>query len=148
MTEAKRIQTNAWLLLLMIPLFVMGYSFAVDAERLFWVFEWSYYVLIAALLIFALWNTAAAKGSLKWAAGAIAAFLLQLIVLSLYVGPFTIYAMFFVFYAVTAAVLFILIMAFRKTDRYRVMIGLFIGLSIIMVLYMALIQSLWGVNWM
>ncbi|MFB1082515.1 hypothetical protein [Jeotgalibacillus sp. JSM ZJ347] len=132
----------------MLPLFVVGYQLAVHEERLFWVFEWSYYALVAVLLIFAIWNMAAVKGRSKWAAGAIAAFLLQLSVLSLYVGPFTVYAMFFVFYAVTATVLFILIMAFRKTDRYRGMIGLFISFSIVMVLYMALIQSLYGVNWM
>lgn len=56
--------------------------------------------------------------------------------------------MFFVFYAVAAVVLITFILALKKTDRFKGLIALFLGLSIVMVVYMAVIQSLWGVNWM
>ncbi|WP_227396194.1 hypothetical protein [Jeotgalibacillus aurantiacus] len=148
MTETKRIQTNAWLMLLFIPLLIAGYMLAAYEESLFGLFEWGYGGLISALFIFAVWNTTVTKGPSKWAAASMAAFLLQLAVLSLFLGPFSTYSMFFVFYAVTAAVLITFIFALNKTDRFRGLIGLFLGLSIVMVVYMVLIQSLWGVNWM
>ncbi|TFE00823.1 hypothetical protein [Jeotgalibacillus sp. R-1-5s-1] len=148
MTETKRIQTNAWLMLLFIPLFVTGYMLAVYEESLFGLFEWGYWTLISALFIFAVWNTTITKGPSKWAATSMAAFLMQLAVLSLFLGPFSIYSMFFVFYAVAAVVLITFILALKKTDRFKGLIALFLGLSIVMVVYMAVIQSLWGVNWM
>ncbi|WP_163152595.1 hypothetical protein [Anoxybacillus sp. MB8] len=109
MGEIKYIKINALLLLAIIPLSVIGYLFAVYNESLFFLYEWLLTLLILVSTILSIISIVKIKGNLKWVSISILAFLVQLSILSLFLGPFTKYSLFSVFYIVTffAIIIFI-----------------------------------------
>jgi hypothetical protein len=145
--EIKYIKINALLLLAIIPLSVVGYLFAVYNESLFFLYEWLLTLLILSSIILSIISIIKIKGNLKWVSISILAFLVQFSVLSLFLGPFTVYGLFSVFYIVTFFAMIIFIVAFRKARKFKSIPMIFIIVSIMFTFYMFLLNSLWGRDW-
>ncbi|MGX1901127.1 hypothetical protein EDD69_11341 [Thermolongibacillus altinsuensis] len=144
MGEIKYIKINALLLLAIIPLSVVGYLFAVYDESLFFLYEWLLMLLILVSTILSIISIVKIKGNLKWVSISILAFLVQFLVLSLFLGPFTEYSLFSVFYIVTFFAIMIFIATFRKVEKFKFLPVIFIIVSIIFTFYMLFLNSLWG----
>jgi hypothetical protein len=142
--EIKYIKINALLLLAIIPLSVVGYLFAVYDESLFFLYEWLLMLLILVSTILSIISIVKIKGNLKWVSISILAFLVQFLVLSLFLGPFTEYSLFSVFYIVTFFAIMIFIATFRKVEKFKFLPVIFIIVSIIFTFYMLFLNSLWG----
>ncbi|EZP75654.1 hypothetical protein H839_15037 [Parageobacillus genomosp. 1] len=144
MGEIKYIKINALLLLAIIPLSVVGYLFAVYNESLFFLYEWLLTLLILSSTILSIISIIKIRGNLKWVSISILAFLVQFSVLSLFLGPFTKYGLFSVFYIVTFFAIIIFIVTFRKVEKFKSIPMIFIIVSIMFTFYMFLLNSLWG----
>lgn len=144
MGEVKYIKINILLLLAIIPLSVVGHLFAVYNESLFFLYEWLLTLLILCSTILSIISIGKIKGNLKWVSISILAFLVQFSVLSLFLGPFTRYALFSVFYIVTFFATIIFIISFRKAETFKWIPMVFIIVSVIFTCYMLLLNSLWG----
>ncbi|WP_044748440.1 hypothetical protein [Bacillus alveayuensis] len=144
MEEIKYIKINAFLLLAIIPLSIVGYLFAVYNESLFFLYEWLLMLLILVSAILSIISIVKIKGNLKWISISILAFLIEISVLSLFLGPFTKYSLFSVFYMVTLFVIIIFILSFRRTEKFKFLPMIFIIISIIFTFYMLFFNNLWG----
>jgi hypothetical protein len=142
--EIKYIKINALLLLAIIPLSVVGYLFRVYNESLFFLYELLLTLLILGSTILSIISIVKIKGNLKWGSISILAFLIQFSVLSLFLGPFTRYDLFSVFYIVTFFATIIFIITFVKVEKFKLLLIIFIIVSIIFTFYMLLLNSLWG----
>jgi hypothetical protein len=142
--EIKYIKLNAFLLLAIIPLSVVGYFFAVYNESLFFLYEWLLTLLILASIIFSIISIVKIKSDLKWISISILVFLVQFSVLSLFLGPFTEYGLFSLFYIVTSCAVIVFIVAFRKVDKFKFLPIIFIIFSVAFTFYMLLLNNLWG----
>jgi len=145
--EIKYIKINALLLLAIIPLSIVGHLFAVYNESLFFLYEWLLTLLILVSTILSIISIIKIKGNLKWISISILAFLVQFSVLSLFLGPFTKYGLFSVFYIVTFFATIIFIISFIKVRKFKLMPIIFIIVSIIFTFYMLWLNSLWGRDW-
>lgn len=144
MEEIKYVKINALLLLAIIPLSVVGYLFAVYNESLFFLYEWLLTLLILGSTILSIISIVKIKGNLKWVSISILAFLIQFSVLGLFLGPFTEYGLFSLFYIVTFFAVVVFVAAFRKIDKFKFLPIIFIILSIMFTFYMLLLNNLWG----
>jgi hypothetical protein len=142
--EIKYVKINALLLLAIIPLSVVGYLFAVYNESLFFLYEWLLTLLILGSTILSIISIVKIKGNLKWVSISILAFLIQFSVLGLFLGPFTEYGLFSLFYIVTFFAVVVFVAAFRKIDKFKFLPIIFIILSIMFTFYMLLLNNLWG----
>jgi hypothetical protein len=144
--ESNYIKINTLLLLAIIPISIVGYLFAVFNESLFFLFEWLFTLLILVSIIFSIISIVKIKSSLKWIPISILAFLVQFSVLSLFLGPFTEYRIFSLFYIVTFLAVVVFIIAFRKVNKFKFIPIIFLIFSITFTFYMLLLNNLWGTD--
>jgi hypothetical protein len=142
--EIKYIKINALLLLAIIPLSVVGYLFGVYNKSLFFLYELLLTLLIVGSTILSIISIVKIKGNLKWISISILAFLIQFSVLSLFLGPFTKYGLFSIFYIVTFFATIIFIITFIRVKKFKLLPITFIIVSIIFTFYMLFLNSLWG----
>lgn len=148
LTELSYIKINALILMMILPLSLIGYQLAVSNEEMFFVYEWSLVVLVLISLILAGVTSVIYKSSNTWLSYAILGFDLQFAVFGLFIGPYTSYNLFFVYYLFSAIALLIFILTLRKVKVFRYLIVIFIIVTILLTSYMVLLQMLWGTNWM
>ncbi|MFD2443614.1 hypothetical protein ACFSO7_06380 [Bacillus sp. CGMCC 1.16607] len=144
MNETKWIRYNLWLLLIIIPLSLVGYWFAVNKESLFYLYEWSVYLILLASIIVAFVGIVKVKSDVKWVSFSILAFLLQFVVLCLFLGPLSFSGLFYVFYILAIIALATYIIVIKKTKKYRLLSIIFFILTVMFILYMIILHSLWG----
>ncbi|MFZ3590235.1 hypothetical protein ACOI1C_13440 [Bacillus sp. DJP31] len=144
MAESNYIKINAFLLLAVIPLSIIGYLFTVHNESFFFLYEWLLVVIIVSSMILSVISVSRTKTDLRWASISILAFLIQFSVLGLFLGPFTEYGLFTVFYIVTFIAFAVYVVTLRKINQFKFLPIIFIIISIVFTLYMILLNSLWG----
>jgi hypothetical protein len=142
--ETQYIKWNAFLLLAIIPLSIVGYYFAVYNESLFFLYEWLLTLLIIISIIFSIISIIKIKSGLKWVSMSILAFLIQFSVLGLFLGPITHFRMFYLYYFVALIAVVVFIVAIRKVNKLKFLPIIFTVLSVIFTLYMILLNNLWG----
>ncbi|MCA0993730.1 hypothetical protein [Pseudalkalibacillus hwajinpoensis] len=148
LTELSYIKINALMLLMILPLSVIGYQFAVSNEEMFFVYEWALVVLVLISFILAGATSIIYNSSNTWLSYAILSFDLQFAVFGLFMGPYTFYKFFFVYYLCAAIALIIWIITLKKVKVFRYLIVIFIIVTVLLTSYMLLLQNLWGMNWM
>lgn len=146
MNESKWIKINIWLLFSIIPLSVLGYFFAVKKESLFPIYEWLVYLILFASIIVAIVGSVNVKSETKWVSISILTFLIQFMVLCLFLGPFSFYGMFPAFYITSLIALISYILTINKTKKFRFLTIIFLILNILFLLYMIMLHSFWGNN--
>lgn len=144
MGDAQQIKLNVFILLSILPLSAAGYFFAVYKEALFFLYEWLLALVILVSFILSIKGTFGMKSNLKWISFSILAFLVQLSVLALFLGPFTENGLFYVFYFVSACTFAVYLAAFRKARHFKFLLFAFSFVSILFTGYMILLNSLWG----
>ena len=146
MQTVHYIRTSSFLLIAIIPISVIGYLLAVDYEDLFYLYEWALSVLIAGAGGMALTGAVQMNGRIRWVQLSVLAFCVHFSVLGLFLGPFTIYPMFGVYYLVTVLALLVYVYTLFKVKQYRsVPVLLMVGSSL-MTFYMMFLHMLWGAN--
>lgn len=146
MQTVHYIRTSSFLLIAIIPISVIGYLLAVDYEDLFYLYEWALSVLIAGAGGLALMGAVQMNGRIRWVQLSVLAFCVHFSVLGLFLGPFTIYPMFGVYYLVTVLALLVYVYTLFKVKQYRsVPVLLMVGSSL-MTFYMMFLHMLWGAN--
>jgi hypothetical protein len=138
------IKINAYLLLLVIPLSAAGYYFAVNKESLFFIYEWLLIVLVGGSIILAVFNIIKIKSKLKWIPASILSFLIQFTVFGLFMGPLTYSFLFYVYYLVALAAFVVFITTLKKNGTFKTIPIIFSILTVILTLYMAFLNALWG----
>ncbi|MED1865205.1 hypothetical protein P4V41_17195 [Fictibacillus nanhaiensis] len=144
MDSNQYVKRSSLLLLVIFPVLMVGYYFAVDHENLFFLYEWALVILVLGAGLFSLFGAVKAKGKEKWVLFSILAFSIQFASLGLFLGPLTFYPMFFVYYAATILAMTVFGITLSKVDNYRFISVIFIIISVLLTLYMILLQSLWG----
>jgi hypothetical protein len=148
LTELSYVKINALILLMILPLSMIGYQFAVSNEEMFFVYEWSLVVLLLISFILAGATSVIYNSSNTWLSYAILSFDLQFAVFGLFMGPYTSYELFFVYYLCSAIALIIFIITLKNVKVFRYLIMIFTIVTVLLTSYMVLLQSLWGTNWM
>lgn len=144
MNETKWVKMNIWLLFSIIPLSFLGYFFAVKKESFFFIYEWSVYFIIFASLIIAIVGIIKVKSETKWVSISILTFLIQFMILCLFLGPYSFYTMFPAFYLASLIALISYILTINKTKKFRFLTIIFLILNIVFLLYMMMLHSFWG----
>jgi hypothetical protein len=144
MKENKYVKLNVCLLLGVIPLSVLGYTFAVYNESLFFLYEWLLLLLLLASIILSIIGIIKTKSNLQWISTSFLAFLVQFSVLSLFLGPFTEYVWFSLYYFVAFCAFIVFIVTINKVDRFKPIPIIFIIISLLFTFYMLLLNNLWG----
>jgi len=142
--ELRYITINSLLLLAIAPISLIGYFFAVHNESLFFLYEWLLSLMIVGVILLAIVGIIKIKSKLKWISISILAFMIQFSVLSLFLGPFTKYPLFILYYFIAAIAFVLFILTIKKVDKFKFIPINFIVLSIILTLYMILLNNLWG----
>lgn len=135
-----------YLLVLIIPLSVLGYYFAVSKESLFFLYEWLLAAIIISSILFSVKNIVSIKNRLKWIAISILAFSIQLSVLCLFLGPLTHYVMIYLYYVVAILAFVVFFITIGKNKTFRVIPILFAIITGFITLYMVFLNVLWGNN--
>lgn len=135
---------NAYFLLTIIPASFMGYYFAVHKESLFFLYEWMLSGIVIISILFAIKNMVSIKNERKWVAISIFSFLIQFSLLGLFLGPFTYYFMFYLYFAAAILSFLVFIITIRTNNSLRIIPVIFIILTGIFTLYMILLMALWG----
>lgn len=144
--ETFNLKLNVYLLLIILPLSILGYYFAVNNESLFFLYEWLLAVLIMTLISFSIKNIVSIKNNLRWVAISILAFLIQFSVLALFLGPLTHYLMFYLYYVIAIVSFTVFIITIRKNKTLRVVPLIFFMLTGLFTLYIMTLNALWGTN--
>ena len=144
--ETFNLKLNVYLLLIIIPLSILGYYFAVNNESLFVLYEWLLAALVIALVIFSIKNILSIKDNLRWVAASILAFLIQFSVLALFLGPLTHHLMFYLYYLSAIVSFTVFIITIRKNKTLRVIPLIFFMLTGLFTLYILALNALWGTN--
>lgn len=144
--ETFNLKLNVYLLLIIIPLSILGYYFAVNNESLFVLYEWLLAALVIALVIFSIKNILSIKNNLRWVAASILAFLIQFSVLALFLGPLTHHLMFYLYYICAIVSFAVFIITIRKNKTLRVIPLIFFMLTGLFTLYILTLNALWGTN--
>jgi hypothetical protein len=144
MKEIYYLKLNVYLLLIIIPLSVLGYYFAVYNESLFFLYEWLLVALVIVSILFSIKNIVSIKNERKWIAVSILAFLIQFSVLGLFLGPFSNYPIIYLFYVVALVSLVVFLLTLRKNKVLKVIPIIFMILTGFFTLYMAFINAMWG----
>ncbi|MGA9288531.1 MAG: hypothetical protein WBV93_09335 [Anaerobacillus sp.] len=147
LTELSYIKINALLLLAIIPLSIIGYFLAVSTEPMFFVYEWSLVVILTSSLLLSISTAVVYTSSLKWLSFSILAFVIQFSLFCLFIGPYTVYWMFFVYYTAAIGSSVVFVLTLRRGLPFRFMTIVFIIFTIGLTAYMVILNSLWGVNW-
>lgn len=146
MKEIFHLKLNVYLLLLIIPLSVLGYYFAVNNESLFFLYEWSLAALLIILIVLSIKNSVSIKNNLKWVAISNVAFLIQFSILGLFLGPLTYYQMFYLYYVFAIGSFLIFILTIRKNKDVRMIPIIFMILTGLFTFYIVFINLLWGTD--
>ncbi|MEH6939990.1 hypothetical protein V7056_19415 [Bacillus sp. JJ664] len=146
MKDLRYITINSLLLLAIIPLSLVGYYFAVYNESLFFIYEWLLSITVVTVFILAIIGIVKIQSKLKWISISIFAFMIQFSVLSLFLGPFTKYPLFILYYFIAAIAFVLFILAIRNVDKLKFIPIIFTVLSVIFTLYMMLLNNLWGMD--
>ncbi|MCM3236536.1 hypothetical protein M3589_02235 [Heyndrickxia oleronia] len=144
MNDTFNLKLNAYLLLLIIPISVIGYYFAVEKENLFFVYEWMLTVLVITLMLYSIKNILMIRNSLIWVAISIFVFLIQFAVFGLFLGPFSNYAMIYVYYLAAIISFIVYVITLTKSNRMRMVPIIFIIITGIFTFYMVFISAMWG----
>lgn len=144
MGSDQYVKRSSFFLLAIFPVMIVGYYFAVYHESLFFLYEWALVLLVLGAGLFSLFGAVIAKGKEKWVLFSILAFSIQFASLGLFLGPLTFYPMFFVFYAATILAMTVYGITLAKVNHYRFISVIFMIVSVLLTLYMILLQSLWG----
>jgi hypothetical protein len=144
MQTVRYVKTSGLLLLAILPISFVGYLLSVDHENLFFLYEWMLVALVIGAGAVALWGAIKATDKLRWVLISVLAFILQFSVLGLFLGPYSVYQMFNVYYAVTALAFCIYIFTLFTVTLYRYIIVLFMVMSSLFTFYMMFLQALWG----
>lgn len=144
MKELRYLTINSLLLLAIVPLSLIGYVFAVYNESLFFIYEWLFSLNVVGVFILAIIGIVKIQSKLKWISISILAFMIQFSVFSLFLGPFTKYPLFTLYYFIAGIAFVLFILAIRKVDKFKFIPIIFTVLSIILTLYMILLNNLWG----
>ena len=146
MRTVHYIRTSSFLLVAIIPMSVIGYMLAVDYEDLFYLYEWALTFLIAGAGGMAKTGAVQTNGRIRWVLLSVMAFCVHFSVLWLFLGPFSNYPIFWVYYLVTVLALLVYVYTLFKVKQYRsVSVLLMIGSSL-MTFYMMFLHMLWGAN--
>lgn len=144
MQATQYVKRSSFLLLAVIPISLIGYFFAVDYENLFFLYEWTLMGVILGAGVLALTGALKTTGKEKWILFSILMFCVQFAVLGLFLGPFSVYPMFYVYYGATAISFGILIYTISRVDRYRFIPVLLLVVSVLFTFYVNFLQMLWG----
>jgi hypothetical protein len=144
LTNDQYVKRSSFFLLAIFPVMIMGYYFAVYHESLFFLYEWALVLLVLGAGLSSLFGAVIAKGNEKWVLFSILAFSIQFASLGLFLGPLYFYPMFFVYYAATILAMTVYGITLVKVDHYRFISIIFMIVSVLLTLYMFLLQSLWG----
>lgn len=144
MNETFNLKLNAYLLLLIIPISVVGYYFAVEKENLFFVYEWMLTVFVITLMLYSIKNILMIKNSLIWVAISIFVFLIQFAVFGLFLGPFSNFAMIIVYYLAAIISLIVYVITLIKSNKMRMVPIIFIIITGIFTFFMVFITAMWG----
>lgn len=142
--ETFNLKLNAYLLLTIIPLSILGYYFAASHESLFFLYEWLLSALVIFSILFSIKNIVSIRNEMKWVAVSILAFLLQFSVLGLFLGPLTHYPMFNLYFVFALLAFVVFIITFFKINNLRRIPIIFILITGLFTLYMMLLNSMWG----
>ncbi|WP_186579330.1 hypothetical protein [Aquibacillus kalidii] len=141
----KYMKWNLATLIAIIPLCFLGYWFAVNNEALFYLFEWLLVFLLVISVIISILGITTAKGTERWMSTSILSFLVQLIAFSLFLGPLTqFYPFIYVFYFISLVALISQILVCAKVENSKWLPIVFIIVGVLFVLFVGIIQSLWG----
>lgn len=148
LTELSYVKINALLLFMIVPLSIIGYFLAVSSEAMFFVYEWSFFILLLVSFFLAIATLLIYKSSYKWLSYSILAFDLQFAIFGLFMGPYTIVELFFAYYVCSFLALIVLLVTLKKISVFRFLIVVLLIVTGLLTVYMWFLQSLWGVNWM
>ncbi|MQR97227.1 hypothetical protein [Fictibacillus phosphorivorans] len=138
------VKRSSFLLLSIFPVLIVGYYFAVNHENLFFLYEWALIVVVLGVGSISLIGAIKTKEKEKWVLLSILAFCVQFAVLGLFLGPLHYYPMFYVYYAATILAMTVFGITLSKVDNYRYISVIFMIISVLLTLYMIILQSLWG----
>lgn len=138
----------AYLLVAMIPMFILGYFLSVGYEEMFFIYEWLLGTVVLSVFVLSIKSIWEIKDERKWIAGSFFAFILQFFVLSLFLGPFTYYSIIFVYYGVALCAFLVFVIALRRNKTLRVIPSTFMVITGAFTLYVILLNNLWGTSLM
>ncbi|MGA4720999.1 hypothetical protein [Fictibacillus nanhaiensis] len=144
MDSDQYVKRSSYLMLTIFPVLMVGYYFAVNHENLFFLYEWTLIIIVLGAGLMSLIGAIKTKGKEKWVLFSILAFCVQFAVLGLFLGPLTFYPMFFVYYPATILAMTVYGITLSKVDDYRFISVIFMIISVLLTLYMVLLQSFWG----
>ncbi|MBD7963632.1 hypothetical protein [Fictibacillus norfolkensis] len=144
MDSNQYVKRSSLLLLAIFPVLIVGYYFAVNHENLFFLYEWTLIVVVLGAGLMSLIGSIKTKEKEKWVLLSILAFCVQFAVLGLFLGPLHYYSMFFVYYLATILGMTVFGITLSKVDNYRFISVIFMIISVLLTVYMILLQSLWG----
>lgn len=144
MQTVQYVKSSTLLLLAILPVSFIGYLFAADYENLFFVYEWVLAAMVIASGVLALLGAIRTTDKLRWVLISVLAFITQFSVLGLFLGPYSIYPMFVVFYLVTFLSIGSYVVTIIVADRYKFIPVILLIISVLFTLYMILLNSLWG----
>ncbi|WP_236036300.1 hypothetical protein [Heyndrickxia oleronia] len=144
MNETFNLKLNAYLLLLIIPISIVGYYFAVEKENLFFVYEWMLTVFVITLMLYSIKNVLMIRNSLIWVAISIFVFLIQFAVFALFLGPLSNFAMINVYYLAAIISFIVYVITLIKSNKMRMVPIIFIFITGIFTFYMVFINAMWG----
>ena len=147
LNEVSYIKIKALLLLAIVPLSIIGYFLAASDESLFFVYEWALVVLLSCAFLLSIVTAFKYKSSFKWLSFSFIAFILQFAVFCLFIGPYTLYPLFFMYYAMAAISITVYIITLKKGLPFRKITVTFMLVTFITTVYMSLLNSIWGVSW-
>ncbi|KGP90601.1 hypothetical protein N780_04230 [Pontibacillus chungwhensis BH030062] len=141
------IKGTVYLLMTMIPLFILGYILSVNYEQMFFIFEWLLGVVVLSVFVLSIKSIREAQDERKWIAVSILAFILQFSVLSLFLGPYTFYPMIYIYYCFAVMAFIVFFKALQRNGTLRALPITFLIITGAFTVYVALINSLWGKDW-
>ncbi|ANC76202.1 hypothetical protein ABE65_005010 [Fictibacillus phosphorivorans] len=144
MDSNQYVKRSSFLLLSIFPVLMVGYYFAVNHENLFFLYEWMLIVVVLGAGLMSLIGAIKTKEKEKWVLLSIIAFCVQFAVLATFLGPLTFYPMFFLYYTATILAMTVFGITLSKVDNYRYISVIFMIISVLLTVYMIILQSLWG----
>ncbi|WP_242705544.1 hypothetical protein [Pontibacillus sp. ALD_SL1] len=136
------IKGTVYLLMAMIPLFILGYILSVNYEQMFFVYEWLLSVVVLSLFVLSIKSFREVKDERKWIAASTLAFILQFSVLSLFLGPFSYYPMIYIYYCFAVMAFIVFIKALQRNGTLRAIPITFLVITGTFTLYVVLLNRL------
>jgi hypothetical protein len=144
MQPVQYVKNSSLLLFSILPVSLVGYFFAVSYEDLFFLYEWILVVILVGAGGLALTGALTEAGKLRWILLSIFLFSIHFSVLGLFLGPFTMYSMFIIYYVITFFAFLTYITAFLASDRFRFIPFILMIVSVLLTIYVIILNGLWG----